>query len=270
MLDNRYSQQAYETFFLPRLSTKEVENIPKDKALLVLHIGAVEQHGEHLPTFTDTLIGEGLLTQAFEKFNKEHNIWLLPSIPYGKSTEHIGNPGTFSLSATTLQHIVMDIGKSAARSGFRRLLILNTHGGNNDLLNMMARDVRTETGLMVFRLNPQSEKTKEWITSQEADYGIHGGDVETSMVLAFKENWVDMDKAKKEFLQDLNEKTSLNLKGNRYFAWKMDDISKTGIAGDATKATKEKGIKINTAVSEELADTMLEMADFEIDLLTKS
>ncbi|RKD76146.1 creatinine amidohydrolase/NitT/TauT family transport system ATP-binding protein [Sinobaca qinghaiensis] len=269
MLDARYSQKAFETFFLPRLSTQEVNNIPKDKALLVLHIGAVEQHGKHLPVFTDTLIGEGLLMQTFEKFSTEDNIWLLPSIPYGKSTEHSSHPGTFSLSAATLQSIVMDIGKSAAVSGFRRLLILNTHGGNNDLLNMMARDIREETGLMVFRLNPHSEQTKEWITEQEASYGIHGGDVETSMVLCFKENWVDMNKADKEFLHEPEKKTSLNLKGNRYFAWKMDDISKTGIAGDATKATKEKGDKINKAVSEELAGAMLEMADFEIEQLIK-
>lgn len=269
MLNTRYSGNAYEHFFLPHLSSDQVKDIPKEKALAVLHIGAVEQHGKHLPTFTDTLIGEGLLAKTFEKFTREDNIWLLPSIPYGKSTEHLNHSGTFSLSALTLQNILMDLGKSTANNGFRRLLILNTHGGNNDLLNMMARDIRVETGLMVFRLNPYSEKTKTLITEEEAEYGIHGGDVETSMVLDLKKNWVDMNLAAKDFFNFPENKTSLNLKGNRYFAWMAEDISKTGIAGDARKATMEKGKEINENISDFMAEIFLEMADFEIDDLKK-
>ena len=264
MLNKRYSGIAFEKKFLPRLTTDEVKKIKKDDALIILPIGAIEQHGPHLPIYTDTLIGEGLLHQAFEILDEDENIWVLPPLSYGKSNEHLNMPGTISLSAATLQAVVMDIAKSVHASGFKRLLLLNTHGGNHDLLNMISREIRIETGMMVFRLNPSSPQTNLLITEKEEKYGIHGGDVETSMVLDFKSNWVHTDKAPTEFVNLPENTKHLYLKGSCYFAWIINDISISGVAGDAKQATLEKGIEINKYVSRALAEALKEMRRFDI------
>ncbi|MCM3440199.1 creatininase family protein [Metabacillus halosaccharovorans] len=268
MLNERYKGIAFEKRFLPRLTTEEVKELSKEDALIILPVGAIEQHGPHLPIYTDTLIGEGLLNQAFELLNEEDNIWVLPPLPYGKSTEHLGMPGTMTLSAATLQAVVTDIAKSVHASGFKRLLLFNTHGGNHDLLNMISREIRIETGMMVFRLNPGSSKTNDLITEREQKLGIHGGDVETSMVLDFKNNWVHPDKSPTEFVTLPENTKHLYLKGTSYFAWVINDISTTGVAGDATQATIEKGMEINQYVSESIAEALREMCNFDIDMLT--
>ena len=265
MLHNRYEGQAFERRFLARLTTEEVEELEKDDALVILPIGAVEQHGAHLPLYTDTLIGEGILKSAFDLLDDDENIWLLPPLPYGKSTEHLGAAGTMSLSASTLQAVIMDIGKSVAVSGFKRLLLFNTHGGNHDLLNMMARDIRSETGLMVFRLNPASPETSQYISEQEQIYGIHGGDVETSQVLDFKADWVHMEKSEQDFVQLPAGTKHLALKGTSYFTWLMEDISSKEIAGNTTLATAEKGMKINRHIAFAAAEAFKEICRFDIE-----
>ena len=263
MLHRRYSGHAFEKRFLPRLTSKEIKELDKENALVILPIGAVEQHGPHLPVYTDTLIGEGLLVEALNLIPDE-DVWILPSLPYGKSTEHLGMSGTITLSADTLQAVIRDIAKSIRESGFKKLLLFNTHGGNHDLLNMMAREVRIETGMNVFRLNPDYSVIHSLISDKEQKYGIHGGEVETSMVLALKEAWVDMELSPTEFVHLPEDTQHLYLKGNSYFAWVMKDISETGIAGDAASATIEKGEQILQLVSESFAGAIKEMIRFDL------
>lgn len=257
---SRYEGKAWEERFLPRLTAREVEQLPKENALAVLAIGAVEQHGPHLPIYTDTLIAEVLLAEAFEQLPEDAQIWLLPTIPYGKSNEHIGHSGVLTLSAGTLQSIVLDIARSLEASGFRRLLLFTTHGGNYDLLNMMAREVRIATGQMVFRLNGSSLDIGEGIISDhEQRVGIHAGDYETSLVMAMKENWVHADQLVCE-IPDLKDAPKWGS-----FAWVMNDISVSGVAGDATLATQEKGERILKHSSISLAEYLRQMAVFEMD-----
>jgi creatinine amidohydrolase len=259
----RYVGKAWDQCFFPRLSKLEVARIPKEKALIVLPVGAVEQHGPHMPVFTDTLISEFVLTEAFERLPDDSNIWLLPAIPYGKSTEHLGHPGTISLSATTLMAVVMDISKSLKTSGFEKLVMVNTHGGNTDLMNMMAREIRIETGMSVFRLDPGGLRSAdEWITPQEKQYGIHAGDVETSLVIAAQPDWVHMELAPTEFPQ-YPDSRYLQFR-NRAFAWVMDDLSHSGISGDAAKATAEKGNAMVKQYGVHIAEALMEMSRFEM------
>ncbi|TDG00538.1 creatininase family protein [Paenibacillus piri] len=256
--------KAWDRCFFPRLSKLEVEQLRKDDALMVLPVGAVEQHGPHLPVFTDTLISETVLTEAFEQLPYDANIWLLPAVPYGKSTEHLGHPGTISLSATTLMAVVMDIAKSLRQSRFEKLVLVNTHGGNADLLNMMAREIRIETGMAVFRLDPGGlGSVDEWIAPDEKKYGIHGGDVETSLVLAAQPDWVRMELAPAEFPR-FPESRFLQLR-NKAFAWVMNDLSRSGISGDASRATAEKGEAMVKRYGEHVAAALLEMARFDME-----
>ncbi|GAE27861.1 creatinine amidohydrolase [Halalkalibacter wakoensis JCM 9140] len=260
---NRYKSKAWQECFLPRLSKKEIAELDKEKGVLVLPVGAVEQHGPHLPVYTDTLIAEGLLSAAFQLLSQEYQVWMLPPLSYGKSTEHLGHPGTMTLSATTLQQVILDIGKSAKASGFRRIVLFNTHGGNIDLLNMVARELRIETGLMVFRMNAMDFRSEltSMFSEKELTYGIHGGDVETSLVLAIEEGWVDMELAPTEFYhQEL-----LDIKGGPFAAWVIDDLSESGISGNAKAATKEKGEEVISRLSKKIAETLAAMSEFEME-----
>ncbi|MGN8646109.1 creatininase family protein [Gracilibacillus sp. HCP3S3_G5_1] len=270
MQTDRYHGEVFENRFFARLTTEEVKQLPKEDALIVLPIGAVEQHGPHMPIYTDTLIAEGVLAEAFQHFTESDNIWVLPPLPYGKSTEHLGMAGTITLSATTLQSVVMDIAKSVESSGFKRLVLFNSHGGNHDLLNMISREIRIETGMMVFRLNSSDGNLlTDLIPEKERVFGIHGGDVETSMVLDMKENWVKTELSPIDFVSLPDDNQYLYLKGSCYFAWVMSDISASGMAGDATKASVEKGKIINQKAGKFIAEALKEMSRFNIDELQK-
>jgi creatinine amidohydrolase len=262
----RYAGKAWNQCFLPRLTRFDIERLPKDKAVVVLPVGAVEQHGPHLPVFTDTLIGEACLTEAFERLPHDSGIWLLPPLSYGKSTEHLGHPGTITLQAHTLMLVLRDIADSLQRSGFRKLVLFSTHGGNVDLLNMMAREIRIATGMAVFRLDPGAMQLGEGLlTPLERQVGIHGGDSETSQVLAIQKDWVHMDKAPSE-IPNFPSSSALAFR-SKAFAWIMDDLSATGIAGDATAATEEKGRQLLEAAGEKIAEALLEMAAFDMSSL---
>jgi len=260
----RYEGRAWEDRFLPRLTSPEIRDLPKDDALVILPLGAVEQHGPHLPVMTDALIGEAVLTRTLKLLPKKSNIWLLPPLAYGKSNEHLEFAGTISLSAYTLESILIDIAVSLRKSGFRRLLLFNTHGGNQDLFYVAAREIRLLTEMMVFYVSPGSLKAgADLMPEEEREFGIHGGDAETSLVLAIKPGWVRKDRLVRE-LPDMSGYRYLTLEGKIRFAWAMNDISESGIAGDATAATAEKGEIMLQRMSAALAEAMQEMCAFEI------
>lgn len=260
----RYEGVAWEESFLPRLSSPEIKALPKENALVILPVGAVEQHGPHMPVMTDALIGEAVLTRTLEQLPKESNIWLLPPLAYGKSNEHLDFAGTISLSASTLLNVLLDIAASLKRSGFRRLLLLNTHGGNMDLLYVAAREIRILTDLMVFYISPGSlVDISDLCSEEEREYGIHAGDYETSLVMAVKPNWVHPDRRVKE-IPDVAGYQYLTLEGKIRFAWTMSDISESGVSGDATQATAEKGEIILRRIASKLARALQEISTFEI------
>ncbi|WP_416148675.1 creatininase family protein [Salipaludibacillus sp. HK11] len=266
VLFTRYEGNAWEEYFLPRLSFKEVQEMDKENALIVLPIGAVEQHGSHLPLMTDSLIGEASITKTMEYLTPDSNIWLIPPLSYGKSNEHLDFPGTISLSSANLQGVIIDIARSLSRSGFRRLVLFNSHGGNIDLLNMVAREIHIETEMMVFITSSGSADKSDIFTEEELKWGIHGGDVETSMIMAVKPSWVREEYLTAEF-PPLKEFDYLSLKGKVRIAWKINDLSKSGIAGNATKATPKKGEIVFIRSAEEMAIALKEMAEFEIEQL---
>ncbi|MEH7343009.1 creatininase family protein [Bacillus sp. JJ1532] len=266
-MTRRYSGKVWDDRFLPRLSSTQIENLPKKDSLVILPIGAVEQHGPHLPVFTDTLLAETVLEESFKYVPSDSNIWVLPPLPYGKSNEHLGRAGTFSLSSTTLQSVIMDIGRSLKQSGFRRLLLFNAHGGNSDLLNLLAREVRLETNIMVFRINVGGLTLEEnFLSETERLLGIHGGDYETSLIMASYPEWVREDKLPVEYPELLKKSNFLRFQKSN-FAWTIDDVSSSGILGNAKTSSAEKGRRIYEQHGKHLAEMLLEMMNFEIDSL---
>ncbi|MGQ0670277.1 MAG: creatininase family protein [Actinomycetota bacterium] len=250
-------------------TSAEIQSIPKTDALVVQPIASVEQHGPHLPCYTDSLVVMGLIERALAMTPADVNVWTLPVLAYGKSNEHLGYAGTISLSARTLIAVCHDVGRSVARSGFRRLAFVNGHGGQPQLLEMVARDIREETGLMVFPLFPYRIGIPEGVVSsaEEAAFGIHGGEIETSMVLALAPDSVRLDRLEPggDRVRELYGRLRhLSLEGDLPTAWLTRDLAESGVIGDPTNASAERGELALAHLTEGLAGVFTEICAFEL------
>lgn len=251
------------TRHLAHLSWTNIRDLDKAEGVVILPVGATEQHGPHLPTVTDTLQVTRVLEAALENLPDSVSAWTLPALPYGKSLEHLSFPGTISLSGATLGAVVMDIAKSVRRAGFRRFALLNGHGGNVGVLDAAARDIRAETGLMSFCVGPSYWLQAPFEVSEpEARYGIHAGELETSLMLALEPSLVHMDRAVKQFPEF--PEGELHLFGAAAAAWLTDDWSASGVFGDATLGTAEKGEALLEHAATRLANLITEISTFEV------
>ena len=240
--------------FFPYLSWTDIETMPnKENVVIIQPVGAIEQHGPHLPLIVDAAIGAGVLGKALEKLDTSIPAYALPNIYYGKSNEHWHFPGTITLSTATLTAIIMEVGENIYRAGFRKLVLMNSHGGQPQVMQMAARDLHVKyDDLMVFPFFTWRVPniTKELLTSKEAKEGMHAGDAETSIMLALLPQQVKMEKAIAEYPPAQPEGSLLSPEGKLPFAWTTRDLSKSGVIGDPTTATKEKGWQILESVSD--------------------
>jgi len=253
--------------YLAYLTTEEVAALPKDEAAVVVVISATEQHGPHMPLVTDLLLGERLLALALERVPGDSGLWVLPSLAYGKSNEHLSFPGTVTLSQATLSAVVHDIGASVARAGFRRLVLLNSHGGNRTLLESLARDVRQATGLMTFPVSTFLLGLEfEPVSEEEGRAGTHAGDWETSLMLALAPDLVHMERAPGDpaYPSYPRELGHLSPFGPVPFAWSTEELSASGAIGDPRRADAERGDDIAERTAARLAEVLVEIARFEM------
>jgi len=246
------------------LTTEDVAGLAKDTAVVVQPIGAVEQHGPHLPLITDALTAEFTARAAVEQLGADSNVWVLPTLHYGKSTEHLGRAGTIALSTTTLQAVCLDLGESLARSGVRKLVFVNGHGGQPGLLDVSARDIRHRFGLEVFSIMPARFGPPEGFEDPDP-FGIHGGFVETSLMLAMAPDLVRLDKAVADGLRVgelYRARRHLTLEGVVPTAWLIDDVSASGVVGDPAGASAELGKRLVDHWSTQLAEALSEVQEF--------
>jgi creatinine amidohydrolase len=240
------------------LNWKQVDALPRESTLLVLPTAAIEQHGPHLPLATDTLINNLLLGRALEKLPPELQVFALPPAHYGKSNEHIGFPGTLSLSASTFMAVLRDLGASLSNAKFQKLVLYNTHGGNTSLIDVMARDLRAEFGLRTFALHGSGGIPFEGLSPQERAYGFHAGEVETAFLLASVPELVDRSAYTVNYIADVTKPASLRPENApAVFAWLTRDIASSGVLGDPRPATPEKGAQWIEEASTQVA-TLLE------------
>ncbi len=219
----------------------------KENIVIIQPMGAIEQHGLHLPLAVDAVIGMGVLGKALEKLEDAIPVYSLPLLYYGKSNEHSGFAGTIALSATTLTNILIEIAESLYKSGFRKLVFMNAHGGQPQVLQIVARDLHVKyPDFIIFPLFVWNvpNAAAELISPLELEMGIHAGDAETSLMLALLPDRVDMSLALKEYPQNLPQDSLLSIEGMLPFAWVTQDLSKSGVIGDPTVATKEKGDRL--------------------------
>jgi creatinine amidohydrolase len=213
--------------------------------IAVLPVSAVEQHGPHLPVGVDAYIGQGYLDEVAKLLPDEIPAVFLPMQAVGKSNEHIHFPGTLTLSAETIIRLWTEIGESVHRAGVRKLVLVNSHGGNVPILDIVARDLRARLGMLAVTVSWHRFGYPEGLFSAtERQHGIHAGGVETSLMMAFRPDVVREDEIR-DFppvtLAMEQEFAFLRAGTPAGFGWMAQDIQPAGAMGDATEASIEKG-----------------------------
>lgn len=209
-------------------------------SIAVLPLAAVEQHGPHLPVGTDTLIAQGMLDRLRADCPADLDLILLPVQAVGKSNEHLWTPGTLTLSAEAALAAWVEIGLSVARAGLRKIILVNSHGGNLDLMSILSRELRVRAGMLAVRCQWTSFGLPEGVYSgRERTYGIHGGDQETSLMLHFRPDLVDMTAARD--FRSSAEGAAIPPVGPVAYGWIASDLNPAGVVGEAHLATAEKG-----------------------------
>lgn len=218
----------------------EFADMDPDRTIAILPTAAIEQHGPHLPVGTDTMIAGGMLDLFVAECPDDLNPLILPIQAVGKSNEHLHATGTLTLTAENALRVWTDIGLSVARAGIRKVVIVNSHGGNLDLISILSRELRVQAGMLAVKCQWGAFGHPEGMYSDhERAYGIHGGDVETSLMLAFQPHTVDMDMA--EDFRSSAEEGPIPPTGPISYGWVSPDLNPAGTVGGASRATAEKG-----------------------------
>ncbi|WP_264214386.1 creatininase family protein [Leisingera thetidis] len=247
-------------------SSREFAELDRERLIAVLPIGAIEQHGPHLPMSVDTCTVNGVVSRLAARLPDSAPVLFLPPQAVCKSNEHVDFPGTLTLSPETLIKVLVETGASVARSGVRKLVFLNGHGGNIPVMDIAARELRIHHGMMAFSANWFGFGMPDGLYSEaERSHGIHAGDMETSVMLALDPANVNMSAARdfRSNGQELSERfRHLGLSQGAKPAWKTQDLNKSGACGEAHLATAEKG-----KATLDYAVERLVSAFFEIDSL---
>ena len=249
------------------LTRDEIAALDKDKSIVLLPTSATEQHGAHLPVGTDAIILSTLVDKMVNECEfEEGNLIFAPQLNVGKSNEHMGFAGTITFGTQTYYSLLHDIAAAISASGFKKLVLFNSHGGNTDMLNMISRDLRIDLGLDVFVFD-------WWFTpfwndglkdlQQSGKYGVfHACELETSLMLAARPETVHMELA-------VDEEPADCFKGEKYVTvfgpinagWKTKDVTNSGVIGAPTFATAEKGHKLFDYACKKLLDILHAIAE---------
>jgi creatinine amidohydrolase len=256
------------------LRSPQFNAIDAQRAVAVLPLGATEQHGPHLPLSVDTVLVEGVIQAALSHLTAQDPVWVLPTQTVGLSTEHIAFAGTLTLSAQTAIALWCDLGASLARAGFKKLLMFNAHGGNVGLMDVVARELRAQHGLLVYSSSwynlPIEAAVMQQFSAQEHRFGIHGGEIETSMMLALAPDRVDMSQAQNFASTSQDRAARYDILGNGKSAklgWHMQDYNPQGAVGNAAAASAAKGQALIDSAGEQLANLLRELIDLPLSTL---
>lgn len=246
---------SYRPRYLPAMTLRQIAALPdKDVAPVIVATGAIEQHGPHLPVAVDSLLAQVWLERALPLLPAEVSCYVAPPITVGKSNEHTGFPGTLFISKDTLRAQLFAIARQVHAWGFRKLAVLNTHGGNSAVTAYTLREIQATLGLRCGVLAP---KIDLGLPVQETTFGYHANTAETAWLLAVAPQYVDPSAAVCEYSGRVE--AAGNLRPERApatMAWVSADLSKSGIMGDATAATAELGAQWLDVTARAFADAI--------------
>jgi creatinine amidohydrolase len=262
---------------LPRfwadLKTTDFAGLDAERTVAVLPLGATEQHGPHLPLAVDHALVDGIIAAALPQLPPELPALVLPTQTLGYSPEHAAFAGTLTLPYETVLATWIAIGEGVARAGVRKLLLFNAHGGQVSLMDIAARELRAR-GLIVYSCSwwnlPLGDAVKDLFTAEEHRFGVHGGEIETSLMLALRGASVAMQRAQDFGSTSKDRAARYPILGNGTSAklgWHMQDYNPQGAAGNAKAATVEKGRTVLEAAGKQLALLVQELSQLPLSTL---
>lgn len=260
--------------FWSDLSTRDFAQLDLARTIAVLPVAATEQHGPHLPLNVDTRLVDGVVSAALLQLPAELRVLFLPTQAIGLSPEHLRFPGTLTLKAETLIALWTQIGESVARAGIKKMVLLNSHGGQIGVLDIVARDLRERHNMLLYSVNwfslPLGAAVDGMFSAEEHRFGIHAGEIETSMMLALAPEQVDMAQAQ-------NFASSAQLRAKKFdilgdgksakFGWQIQDYNAQGAVGNAAAATADKGRAVLDAAGLALAQLLTEIDSLPLNTL---
>lgn len=241
-----------------------------DRLVAVLPVAATEQHGPHLPLQVDSALVDGVIAQALPHLPADLPALFLPTQAIGFSPEHAAFAGTLTLKADTVIRLWTELGECVAAAGVKRLVLFNSHGGQVGLMDVVARDLRARLGMLVYSVNwfglplvgPDGRDVNAQFSAHEHRFGIHAGDIETSMMLALRPDLVNMQLAENFASTSEVRARAFPVLGNGKSAklgWQMQDYHPAGAVGNAAAATPAKGQSVLAAAGKALAQLLAEI-----------
>jgi len=255
------------------LSAREFAALDWARLVAVQPVGAVEQHGPHLPVRVDAAINAGIIARAVELLPAGSPVLVLPAMPVGKSNEHLRFPGTLSLSYETLARLWFELAECVHRAGGRRIVFLNSHGGQPQVMDIVCRELRVKLGMLAvgcswFRMLDMSRL----FDLQELRHGIHAGEVETSAMLHLHPDLTDMNEAQNFVPLSVEIERSgglLTPEGAVGFGWEAQDLHTSGACGNAAAADAERGRIVVEQAAEALVRLLGEVERYPLSRLTE-
>ncbi|KAA2235625.1 creatininase family protein [Salinarimonas soli] len=250
-------------------TSRDFAGFDMERVVTILPVGAVEQHGPHLPVKVDAAINAGIVQRAVELMDADLPVLVLPMMPIGKSNEHLAYPGTLTFSYETLARMWIELGESVHRAGGRRLIIFNAHGGQPQVIDIVCRELRVRHGIfavnaMWSRMIPKGDL----FGADELRHGIHAGEVETSVMLHLHGNLVDMEHAA-DFVplsvQLDRDDTVLTPEGGVGFGWQAQDLHPSGVCGNAAAADAQRGGILVDRAAQALIRLARDVAAYPLD-----
>ncbi len=269
---------TFKSRFWADLTTRDFAQLDLARTIAVLPVAATEQHGPHLPVSVDTVLVDGVVAACVPHLPDGVTVLFLPTQPVGFSPEHDRFAGTLTLKSETIIRLWTDIGESVAAAGIRKLVLLNSHGGQVSVMDIVARDLRARLNLLVYSvswfnlplLDAQGNDLNAQFAPEENRFGIHAGDVETSMMLALALAHVDMAQARHFASTSQQRAQTYPILGNGKSAklgWQMQDYNPAGAVGNAAAATAEKGRNLVDAAGRSLARLLVELDQLPLSTL---
>jgi creatinine amidohydrolase len=248
------------------LTTEEFAGLDKERMIALLPVCAVEQHGPHLPVRVDAAINAGILARALQLIPEDLPLLVLPAQNVGKSDEHLAFPGTLSIHYETLGRLWFDLAESVHRAGCCKIIFFNSHGGQPQLLDIICRDLRVRSSMLAvncawYNLTEMSDL----FDAQELRHGIHGGAVETSIMLHLHPDLVNMERARNFVSRSIAveaENVMLRIEGATGIGWQTQDLNAAGACGDATRATAALGQELVERAAQGLAALIAEVSHY--------